>query len=592
MGPRFQRYYLILLLLTAGGAAVGTTGCSRSGGGGGGGLSTAASTSSGNYTTTPGSVTTATVTSSGPQITGATWESRVGVGRASKGDVVKVTFDREIKFKSNAKLDATKEFTLSVTGDSLGSGATVEADPGNVRGAIITLGDKANIKVGGAFVTTQVAAGNASGINISKLASGEIVCAKDKCVVVPAKNPLDIDGNAKAGFTAGPSLVTARGAHEATALNDGRVLVTGGMRDGKKEEFCQDAEIFDPVTGTFTSVSSLSGAQKGRMMNGSVVVQRIRHTATKLADGKILVTGGYGIDRKGFFGLGGLKKEVISDAQLFDPATNTFERVGELEHARHSHTATLLTDGRVLISGGYSSSFFTKNKTLAPFEIYDPKTKKFSEETKWIFFAKGTVEKRMNHTAVLTDAGVLLAGGDRYEGGFLFFSSPKLKIDKGSELFDAKANKFNKSGDLVQARRYAAAATLSTRDVVLAGGNDDKAVLSSLELWSPATGRWAAAGNLAKPRTNAEVARDGDRVFVIGGFTGAAKSETKEVEVYDALTKSMTPGYQLATGRNGCVATVLTDGRILVSGGFSGVTKDPIGLDGQALASTEIYSAP
>ena len=81
-------------------------------------------------------------------------------------------------------------------------------------------------------------------------------------------------------------------------------------------------------------------------------------------------------------------------------------------------------------------------------------------------------------------------------------------------------------------------------------------------------------------------------MFVIGGFTGAAKSEVKEVEVYDAPSKKMATGYNLATGRNGCAATVLQDGRILVSGGFSGVTKDPIGLDGQALASTEIYSAP
>jgi hypothetical protein len=591
MTPRFQRYYLVLLLLTAGGATVASTGCSRGSGSAGGFASTAASTTSSSHTT-PGAVTTGVVTKTPPQITAAVWETNATRGRAALGDKVRVTFDREISFKS-PKLDATKEFSLAISGDSLGVGATVEADPTNLKGAIITLGDKANLKIGGAFVTTQTTPGSPSGINVSQLATGQIVCAKDSCPITPAKSPLDIDGNAKASFTDGPSMVTARGAHEAVALDDGRVLVVGGMRDGKKEDFAQDSEIFDPVTGNFTSVSSLSGTTKGRMMNGSVIVERIRHTATKLKDGTVLITGGYGIDRKGFFGLGGLKKEVIADAHIFDPATNTFTRIGELNHARHSHSATLLLDGRVLISGGYSDSFWSRQKTLAPFELYDPKTKTFTEEKHWLFFTQGTIEKRMNHAAILTDAGVLLAGGEYWDGGFLhFFGKNTLKIDKGSEVFDPKNNSFKKSGDLSRARRYAAAAVISTHEVLLAGGNDSTGPVEQLELWSPATGKWTNGDKLAHPRTNAKVAKDGERIFVIGGFAMAANGEVKQVEVFDGVAKKMTAGYDLKTGRNGCAVTELKDGRILVSGGFTGVTKDVIGLDGQPLASTEIFSAP
>jgi len=505
-----------------------------------------------------------------------------------------VTFNREIVFKT-PKLDATKEFTLAVQGDSLGVGATVEADPANVMGAVITLGDQACLKIGGAFITSQTTTGAPSGINVSTLASGQIVSAGDAVAVGPAAMPIDVGGSTTAAFHGGPALVVARGGHEGVLLNDGRVLIVGGMRDGPKGDFAQDAEIFDPATGQFTTVSQLSGPTKGRMMNGSVVVTRVRFTATKLQDGKVLIVGGYGIDRKGLFGLGGLKKEVIGDAHLFDPATNTFERIGELEHSRHSHTATLLTDGRVLIAGGYSDSFWSRKKTLAPFELYDPKTKTFADETKWLFFTKGTIEKRMNHAAVLTDNGVLLAGGEHWDGGFLhFFGTNTLKLDSGSETFANANNSFAKSGNLAHARRYAAATVLASKDVIIAGGHDDKSLVDGIERWTQATGQWTEIEKLAHPRTNARLARAGDLTLVIGGFSmpSVGTGEVKDVDVFDATSMKLTTGLTLTTARVACSVTELKDGRVLVAGGFSGVTKDVAGMDGQAVGSTEIYSAP
>ena len=89
---------------------------------------------------------------------------------------------------------------------------------------------------------------------------------------------------------------------------------------------------------------------------GSLNTARSGHTATLLSDGRVLVAGGYGI--------GGL----LASAELYDPATGNWSITGSLNTARSAHTATLLTDGRVLVVGGWDGG---SNK-LASAELYDP----------------------------------------------------------------------------------------------------------------------------------------------------------------------------------------------------------------------------
>jgi hypothetical protein len=74
---------------------------------------------------------------------------------------------------------------------------------------------------------------------------------------------------------------------------------------------------------------------------GSMTTPRIGHTATLLLDGHVLITGG--------------SNERPASAELFDPVTNTFTRTGDMTTGRFGNSATLLPDGRVLIAGGYYS---------------------------------------------------------------------------------------------------------------------------------------------------------------------------------------------------------------------------------------------
>jgi hypothetical protein len=183
-------------------------------------------------------------------------------------------------------------------------------------------------------------------------------------------------------------MAVARCFHTATLLSDGRVLIVGGYSAGWTLEglFLASAEIYDPKTGTFSATGSLVGA-------------RSHHTATMLADGRVLITGGAS-------GTSGNSKASLDSAELYDPNKGTFTWAGRMANARTFHTATRLADGRVLIAGGDPAGWLYAGPFLTSAEVYNPKTGVFSA-------AGPMADRRAYHTAtVLADDRVLVAGGD------------------------------------------------------------------------------------------------------------------------------------------------------------------------------------
>jgi hypothetical protein len=180
------------------------------------------------------------------------------------------------------------------------------------------------------------------------------------------------------------SLHIARQVHDAVLLADGQVLIVGGIND---EGVQATAELYDPASETFTLV-------------GEMQTPRLQHRATLLADGQVLITGGVDQVNAGH--------PALTSVELYDPERRSFRTAGPLLTARHSHTATLLGDGRVAIVGGGTE--FAELTALASVEIYDPTTTEGQS-----FPATPLTHARQRHSATLLGDGTLLVIGGHAE---------------------------------------------------------------------------------------------------------------------------------------------------------------------------------
>ncbi len=244
-------------------------------------------------------------------------------------------------------------------------------------------------------------------------------------------------------FVATGSMADERYGHTATLLRDGRVLVVGGadLMDGIDN--LATAELYDPLTGKFTRT-------------GSMARGRAEHTATLLADGRVLIAGGFG---------GGTVP--VATAEIYDPDTGTFAATGSMMVERQNHTATLLPGGQVLIAGGLDS----ESRALSSAELYDP--------VSGTFRATGSMTApRDFHTATaLADGMVLVAGG---------VGADQATALASAEIYDPSTGRFTATGSMTTARRGHTATLLMYGQVVVAGGQGT----NSLEVYWPDTGKF------------------------------------------------------------------------------------------------------
>jgi Abnormal spindle-like microcephaly-assoc'd, ASPM-SPD-2-Hydin/Galactose oxidase, central domain len=365
-------------------------------------------------------------------------------------------------------------------------------------------------------------------------------------------------------WTNGPNMSVGRAEQTATTLTGGKVLVAGGVNGNPTAGLASTAtaDLYDPTANTFSAAGAMTGARAqhaaallttgttaGEVLvaggyladtdavigtaelynpatntfatTGNMTIVRVDHTATTLLNGQVLVVGGRSTTGGG---------QVTATAELFNPATGTFTATtGPMTAARFNHTATLLSNGLVLIAGGRS----TTNVYLNTAELYNPATGTFSA-------VPGTMSSpRSSQTAtLLQDGTVLLAGGG-------ISDTATISVTNTADIYNPTTNTFTPvTATMDVARAYHTANLLGDGTVVLAGG-----------------------GNSSDPSV-------------------AEFQALSSVEIYSPATKTFAFAASLNFGRGYQTATLLPSGAVLTEGGFNGTN-----VNYTVLASSEIYTS-
>ena len=254
-------------------------------------------------------------------------------------------------------------------------------------------------------------------------------------------------------FTMTGAMTSPRWGHTAVLLADGRVFMLGSF----------SADIYNPQTGSFASAGDLAAPYGD--------------TATLLKDGTVLITV-----------LDFTDWPYRTHGEIYDPVTDTFAPAGDMVTFHLAPTVTPLSDGKVLFVGGDVGDGGDGASVVA--ELYDPQTGRFTETGR-------LTTGRQNHTAtLLTDGTVLIAGGH----GAAFCGVPRPDVGGGfdnctsSELYDPVTGAFRRTGDMATGRDNHAASLLNDGSVLITGGaqyyaccagtRPTEGVLSSAELYT------------------------------------------------------------------------------------------------------------
>jgi hypothetical protein len=342
-------------------------------------------------------------------------------------------------------------------------------------------------------------------------------------------------------FTPTGNLGQARAFHTATLLNDGTLLVAGGL--DSKGNVINISELYTPASGTFA-------------YPGAMNTPRYAHTATLLNNGMVLVVGG----------MSSPNADYVAGAELYSPTGKMeFTPTGSMSVPRAYHTATLLADGKVLIAGGLNS-----NGYLASAELYDPSTGTFSP-------TYSLTNARAYQTATpLNNGTILLAGGLNANGPVA-----------AAELFSAGSG-FSPTGSMSTPRVFHTATALNDGTVLFAGGqsNGPGTYLDAAEVYNPATGAFTPTGSMGRARSFHTTVNILGYAFLAGGES--ADGVLSATEYYNPATAAFVPVSNMLNPREGHTATVLFDGVVHTILFVGGANNFP--LPSAEIAHPEVYT--
>ncbi len=337
-------------------------------------------------------------------------------------------------------------------------------------------------------------------------------------------------------FSGAGSLNEPRHGHTATILGPERVLIAFGLT---KTDPLATMALFDAAQNGFKKLPAPGIRPRGW------------HRAVKLSGGNVLITGGWTHSNI-----------ALREAAIIRPEGGGAIKL-KMRLGRYDHTATLLEDGAVLLTGGNDGK-----RALRQMEIYLPKENTFELLPQPMFVS------RQQHTATRLPGGrVLIAGGGQGLGA------------RYAEIFDPATRRTHLAPRAMGVSRNRHTATaLRNGHVLLAGGLGPNGALRSAEIFDPAASTFTPLKKkMSAPRQQhtATLLPDG-RVLILGGWGKGITLASGEM--YDPNLKCFVPlASSLRYARRLHTATLLGNQRVLIAGGAS---------DKEVLARTEIFNIP
>jgi hypothetical protein len=219
---------------------------------------------------------------------------------------------------------------------------------------------------------------------------------------------------------------------------------------------------------------------------------------------------------------GGFDKESSgtpqTSAELYDPATGVWSTTGGLEQARGFHTMTLLSNGKVLVTGGsLQPDHNAESDTLvASAELYDPKT------GTWTSAGHMSTGRAWHSATQLPDGKVLVVGG----------AGINVALSTSTELYDPATGSWTLTGAMKSPRRWHTATLLDNGDVLVSGGyHQHTGIQYASERYNPATGAWSVTATMHVDRYRHTATRlPNGTVLAVGG---ASNHDQSTAESYD-----------------------------------------------------------
>ena len=313
---------------------------------------------------------------------------------------------------------------------------------------------------------------------------------------------------------------------------------------------------------------------------GAMTVPHVYQTATLLPDGKVLAAAGASHFESSPC-IGCATYSYTLESELFSPASGLWRKTGPLNVARMRQTATLLTNGNVLVAGGVGN---TNNGNawgyLSSAEVYH------SDIENWFVTGELNLAREFHTATLLPNGKVLVAGGDT---GGLYSDT------RSAELYDSATGLWTNTGFLNVARHAHTATLLPSGKVLVTGGSGSLYVgdgLSSAELYDSVSQGWTHTYPMSTNRVfhTATLLADG-RVLIAGGlaYLNDFGNHTiySSAEIYNPATEIWTPTSPMNVARFGHAATLLPNGKVLVTGGeaYDGTNQH------YAIFSAELYDS-